>query len=89
MTIKGNALQIMKCMSALMIDCRKVDANLDVRRSLHQPDDACHAVLKPQAAELGQDDGQNGMVVTGQEMLVHTWACRHQRFMFAAALAKL
>ena len=44
---------------------------LEAGRSPGQLDDALHAVWKALGAELGQNNGQDGVMVAGQEVMVH------------------
>lgn len=53
-----------------------VEVYLEIGRSLSQLDDALHAPWKALGAELRQNDGQNGMMIIGQAMVIHALPCR-------------
>ena len=50
-------------------------AHLEIRRVFDKPHNALHSVREALGAELSQDDGQDGMMIAGQKMLIHALAC--------------
>ena len=55
-----------------------VEVYFEIRRSLGQLDDALHAPRKALGAELRQDDGQNGVMIIGQSVMIHALPCKFQ-----------
>ena len=73
------ATEFVHC-SAMLLPESSVVVNrlacLEVRGGLGQLDDALHAAGQALGAELRQDDGQNGIMVAGQKVVIHTLTCK-------------